>query len=93
MIMKKGDHNTGVSDGTKKLFNGKKSTLSKKDILSKNFIKNLKKCLIKNLKNDALLRKLIKSIKKVLYQKRYFIKNLIKNLKKRALSKNLNTRV
>ena len=30
MIMKKGDHNTGVSDGTKKLFNGKKSTLSKK---------------------------------------------------------------
>ena len=32
--MKRGDHNTGVSDGTKKFFNGKKSTLSKKNILS-----------------------------------------------------------
>ena len=36
--------------------------------------------LIKNLKNSALSRNLIKSIKK------YFIKNLIKNLKNSALS-------
>ena len=58
--MKNGDHNTGVSDGTKKFFNLKKSTLSKKKIiLSKNFMKNLKKYLIKNLKNDALLKNLI----------------------------------
>ena len=28
--MKNGDHNTGVSDGTKNFFNLKKSTLSKK---------------------------------------------------------------
>ena len=42
------------------------------DGIKKFFMKNL----IKNLKNGALSRNLIKSIKK------YFIKNLIKNLKK-----------
>ena len=30
--MKRGDHNTGVSDGTKKFFNGKKKYLIKKKI-------------------------------------------------------------
>ena len=75
--MKNGDHNTGVRDGPKKFFNGKKSTLKKKDnpyqkkkiILSKNFMKNLKKYLIKNLNNDALLKKPNLEHKKVLYQK------------------------
>ena len=58
--MKNGDHNTGVSDGTKKFFNLKKSTLSKKkDNPIKKLMKNLKKYLIKNLKNDALLKNLI----------------------------------
>ena len=65
--MKNGDHNTGVRDGPKKFFNGKKITLKKKIIrtkkkkiiLSKNFMKNLKKYLIKNLKNNALLKNLI----------------------------------
>ena len=49
------------------------------DGIKKFFMKNL----IKNLKNGALSRNLIKSIKK------YFIKNLIKILKNGALSKNL----
>ena len=58
--MKNGDHNTGVSDGTKNFFNLKKSTLSKKkDNPIKKLMKNLKKYLIKNLKNDALLKNLI----------------------------------
>ena len=33
--MKNGDHNTGVRDGPKKFFNGKKITLKKKIILTK----------------------------------------------------------
>ena len=60
MIMKIGDDNTGVSKGAKKFFfNGKKYLIKKKIILSKNFIKNLKKYLIKNLKNNAFLKNLI----------------------------------
>ena len=49
----------------------------------KNLIKNFKKYLIKNLKNSALSKNLIKSIKK------YFIKSLIKTPKNGALSRNL----
>ena len=43
--------------------------------------------IIKNLKNDALSRNLIKRIKK------YFIKNLIKNFKNGDLSRNLIKRI
>ena len=68
---KKEDQNTGVSDCIKKFFNEN----SYQEFLKKYLIKNLK-ILIKNPKNGALSRNLIKNIKK------YFIKNLIKNLKK-----------
>ena len=63
MMIKKEDHNRGLSGGIKKIFNGKP------------YQEYLKNYLIKNLKNDALSRNLIKSIKK------YVIKNFIKNLK------------
>ena len=43
----------------KSFFNGKKYLIKKKIILSKNFIKNLKKYLIKNLKNNSFLKNLI----------------------------------
>ena len=55
MIIKKEDHNTGVSDGIKKFL-----------------IDNL----IKDVKNGALLRNLIKSIKKRFIKNKYFIKKL-----------------
>ena len=55
MIIKKEDHNTGVSDGIKKFL-----------------IDNL----IKDVKNGALLRNLIKSIKKHFIKNKYFIKKL-----------------
>ena len=67
MMLKKEDHNAGVSDGIKKFFNGRPYQEFLKKYLNKN---------IKNFKNSALSKNLIKSIK------RYFIKNLIKNLKK-----------
>ena len=85
--MKRGDHNTGVSDGTKKFFNGKKKYLIKKIYPIKNLVKNLKKYLIKNLKKLCLIKEPIKNIKRVLYQKKYSIKNLIKSLKKYLLKK------
>ena len=55
MIIKKEDHNTGVSDGIKKF---------------------LMDNLIKNVKNGALSRNLIKSIKKHFIKNKYFIKKL-----------------
>ena len=57
MIIKKEDHNTGVSDGIKKF---------------------LMDNLIKNVKNGALSRNLIKSIKKHFIKNKYFIKKLKK---------------
>ena len=67
-------------------------TLSKKDTVSENFIKNLKKMyLTKNLKKRCLLKKPNQEHKKKLYQKKKknSIKNLIKNLKKVPYQKTL----
>ena len=80
MIIKKEDHNIGVSDDIKRFLMENLIKNLKNSVLSKNLIKSVKKypikSLIKNSKNGALSRNLIKSMKM------YFIKNLIKNLKK-----------
>ena len=70
-------------------------TLSKKDILSKNFINNLKKKVPyqKSKKNDALLKNLIRSIKKYFIKKKKLYQKPYQESKKGALSKNLNTRI
>ena len=70
-------------------------TLSKKDILSKNFIKNLKKKVPyqKSKKNDALLKNLIRSIKKYFIKKKILYQKPYQESKKSALSKKLNTRI
>ena len=71
MIIKKEDHNTGVSDGIKKFLMDNLIKNLKNGALLSNLIKSVKNYLIKSLKN----RSLIKS-KKAPYQKKYFIKKL-----------------
>ena len=80
MMIKKEDHNAGVSDGIKTFLLKNLIKNPKNGVLSRNLNKSHKKYFIKNLiktlKNGALSRNITKSIKK------YFIKNLIKNLEK-----------
>ena len=68
--MKNGDHNTGVSDGTKNFFNLKKSTLSKKkDNSIKKLYEESKKVPYQKSKKWCLVKEPNLEHKKVLYQK------------------------
>ena len=75
MMIKKEDHNAGVSDGIKTFLLKNLIKNPKNDVLSRNLNKSHKKYfiknLIKNIKNGGLSRNLIKNHKKVLYQKSY----------------------
>ena len=73
----KRDHNTGVSDGTKKLL--------KNSLMTVLWSKRSKKYLIKNLKN-ALIKDLFKDLKKCLNKrpKKYLIKDLKTYLNQRS---------
>ena len=75
MMIKKEDHNAGVSDGIKTFLLKNLIKNPKNGVLSRNLNKSHKKYfiknLIKNIKNGGLSRNLIKNHKKVLYQKSY----------------------
>ena len=70
MIIKKEDHNTGVSDGIKKFLMGNLIKNLKNGALLRNLIKSIKKYFIKSLKRRCLImsKKAPFQKKKKLYQ-------------------------